>query len=264
MIRIITRSDDAGSGHGANAAIAKAADCGFVKNISLMAAGTYISEAADMLKDKKHICFGMHFTMNAEWDNVKWPPVSQRLKASAMTDGRGFFHASPDISFKAGVDIDMIRTEWSAQLDRLTQLGFDVRYADTHMFPELAFDGLAAAMSGWIKEKGLVDHRYFYNVLPHIDEISSTDGLFEQVLCEIPDGQYFYLTHPAMPFEDMYLTGNKDNPTEKIVESRRKDMAFVTSEKTLQLCEKYGVQTIRYDEAHFSEGDRDSIKLWFG
>lgn len=264
MVRIITRSDDAGSGRGANAAIAKAAGCGFVKNISLMAAGPYISEAADILKNKKHICFGMHFTMNAEWDNVKWTPVSQALIGSAMTDGSGFFHAAPDISLKLGVDIDMIHTEWCAQLDRLTQLGFDVRYADTHMFPELAFCGLADAMSGWIKEKGLVDHRYFYNVLPHIDEISSVKGLFEQVLAEIQDGQYFYLTHPAMPFEDMYLTGNKDNPTEKIVAARREDMNFVTSEKTLYLCEKYGVQTIRYDEAYFGEQDRDSIKLWFG
>lgn len=264
MIRLITRSDDAGSGRGANAAILKAADAGFVKNISLMAPGAYIAEAAEMLKNKKHICFGMHFTMNAEWDNVKWGPVNPALAVSAMTDDRGFFHAAPAASAGAGVDIDMIHAEWNAQLDRLTALGFNVCYADTHMFPELAFDGLADAMSLWIKEKGLVDHRYFYRVLPYIDEISSSDGLFEQVLTEISDGQYFYLTHPAMPLEDMYLTGNKDNPTEKIVDGRKRDMDFVALKDTLRLCEKYDVIPVRYDEAVYTEADRDSIKLWFG
>ena len=33
-----------------------------------MAPGHYIEEAAQYLKDKKHICLGMHFTMNAEWE----------------------------------------------------------------------------------------------------------------------------------------------------------------------------------------------------
>ena len=234
MIRLITRSDDAGSGRGANAAILKAADAGFVKNISLMAPGASIAEAAEMLKNKKHICFGMHFTMNAEWDNVKWGPVNPALAVSAMTDDRGFFHAEPAASAGAGVDIDMIHAEWNAQLDRLIALGFNVCYADTHMFPEIAFDGLADAMSLWIKEKGLIDHRYFY------------------------------LTHPAMPLEDMYLTGNKDNPTEKIVDGRKRDMDFVASKDTLRLCEKYDVIPVRYDEAVYTEADRDSIKLWFG
>lgn len=206
MLRIITRSDDAGSSRSANAAILKAAQGAFVKNISLMAPGNYIDEAARLLKGQKHICFGMHFTMNAEWDKVKWGPVCQKLKGTAMTD----------------------------------------------------------AMSGWIKEKGLVDHRYFYNVLPQIDEISSTDGLFGKVLEKMADGQYFYLTHPAMPLEDMYLTGNKSKPTERIVEGRKKDMDFVVSPTTVQICEKYNAVPIRYDEAVYSEGDRDSIKCWFG
>lgn len=264
MLRIITRSDDAGSSRSANAAILKAAQGAFVKNISLMAPGAYIDEAAQMLKEQKHICFGMHFTMNAEWDNVKWGPVCQKLKGTAMTDEHGYFHAEPSLSCEHGADIEMIHTEWNAQLDKLTALGFDIRYADTHMFPELAFEGLADAMSGWIREKGLVDHRYFYHVLPQIDEISSTDGLFEKVLAQTAGGQYFYLTHPAMPLEEMYLTGNRSNPTEKIVEGRKKDMDFVVSPTTIQLCEKYHAEPIRYDEAKYSEADKNSIKQWRG
>lgn len=264
VIRLITRSDDAGSSQGANKAIIRAAEHPFVKNISLMATGAYIEEAARELKDKKHICFGLHFTMNAEWDLVKWGPVSPVSRVSSLVERDGWFYPDPAASHKAGALIEEIYTEWCSQLDRLTKLGFDVRYADTHMFPELAFEGLADIMSGWYKEKGLVDHRYFYNPLPHIDDISKTDGLFEDVIREISEGQYFYLTHPAQSTEDMYLTGNKTAPTEEIVGGRQKDMEFVTSHKTIEICEKYNVQPIRYDEAVKSEADRDSGRAWLG
>lgn len=261
MIRIITRSDDAGSSMGANKAIFEAVRYPFVKNISLMAPGAYIREAAEFLKDKKHICFGMHFTMNAEWDRIKWGPVSGG-KLTAMLDDRGYFLANPQLSSQNGVSIEMIHTEWEAQLDYLTRLGFDIRYADTHMFPELAFEGLDDAMSEWIREKGLVDHRYFYHVLPQIDDISGQDGLFEKVLSQTAPGQYFYLTHPAMPTEDMYLTGNDGNRTEDIVEHRKNDMNFILSDKTIELCEKYNAVTIRYDEAQKCEENKDSGRKW--
>ncbi len=264
VIRLITRSDDAGSSQGANQAMIRAAAHPFVKNISLMATGAYIEDAAQALKGKKHICFGLHFTMNAEWDRVKWGPVSSAAKVASLVDRDGWFYPDPAASRDAGALIEDIHTEWCSQLDRLTKLGFDVRYADTHMFPELVFDGLADIMSGWYKEKGLVDHRYFYRILPRIDDISKTDGLFEEIIREQPDGQYFYLTHPAVSTEDMYLTGNKTAPTQDIVNGRRMDMDFIISDKTMEICEKYDVLPIRYDEAVVSEADRDSGSAWLG
>ena len=262
MIKIITRSDDAGSSKGANQAIFEAVNHPFVKNISLMAPGHYIEEAAQYLKDKKHICLGMHFTMNAEWDNVKWGPVSPVEDVWAMLDASGNFLAEPKLSSANGVTIEMIRKEWNAQLDRLTRLGLDIRYADSHMFPEIAFEGLDDEMSRWIQEKGLVDHRYFYNILPQIDDISQKAGLFEKVLSQTSPGQYFYLTHPAVPTQDMYLTGNSGNKTENIVSHREKDYQFIISEAAVKLCEKYDAVTIRYDEADASAGDKDSGRKW--
>lgn len=80
MKTIITRADDCGSSRGANQAVIEAAGRGFVKNISLMAGGAFIGESATYLKDNKRICFGMHFTINSEWDRVKYAPVSKKRK----------------------------------------------------------------------------------------------------------------------------------------------------------------------------------------
>jgi hypothetical protein len=36
-----------------------------------MACGPAIEEAAELLAHRKDVCFGMHTTLNAEWDKVK-------------------------------------------------------------------------------------------------------------------------------------------------------------------------------------------------
>lgn len=74
-IRFITRADDAGSSRSANRAIAQVVDGGFVRNVSLMACGPAIEDAAQLLAHRKDVCFGMHTTLNAEWDKVKWRPL---------------------------------------------------------------------------------------------------------------------------------------------------------------------------------------------
>lgn len=272
MIRLITRSDDAGSSKGANLGIFAAAGGGFIRNISLMAPGPQIKEAAALLKGRRDLCFGLHFTMNAEWDRVKWHPVSPEGTVASLVDHRGDFYPDPMTSAGAGAMIEDIHREWCAQLDLLTHLGFDVRYADTHMFPELAFEGLGDAMSEWIREKGLVDHRYFYRLLPHIDDVSGQPGLFDTVAKTLEPGQYFYLTHPAAPTKDMYLAGNDQVDTRTVVAARRNDLLFAaglgepqtsrTPLEALDVCEKYGISPTRYDEMSMAEGNRDSILAW--
>lgn len=276
---ILTRADDCGSGKGANRAVKEAADAGFVKNISLMACGQWISESAEALKDRRDICFGMHFTMHSEWDRVKFAPVSSKEQIPLLLNPQGDFYAAPsDLASSLGQSdgkreenmgaerlaelICQIRREWNGQLDKLARLGFFISYADTHMFPERAIPGLKEAMRQWIREKGLIDHQYFYHPIPRLDELSKQEGLFETVLRNLEDGQYFYLSHPAYPSEDMYLTGNRQVPAELLVKSRQADYQFVTAEETIALCEKWGVVPIRYDEA--KEGSYDSAEEWLG
>ena len=71
---LITRSDDCGSNIAANIAIEKAVGAGFIKNVSIMGCANFVEDAAERLKSCKQVCFGMHGTLNAEWDNLKWNP----------------------------------------------------------------------------------------------------------------------------------------------------------------------------------------------
>lgn len=279
MISLITRADDCGSTKGANEAIINGIKASFIKNISFMAVGDYIEEAAQQLKNRKDICFGLHFTINSEWDTIKWKPVSKKYDINTLLTEHGEFYSSPNLykaqnskvqkssqedynKNKIVPDISQIKKEWNGQLDKLIKLGLDISYADTHMFPELYIDGLAEEMSQWIKEKGLIDHRYFYRVLPYMDELSKTEGLFEAIIKNLQGSQYFYLSHPAAITEDMLLCGNKLISGKQLANERKKDYDFIKADTTIKLCEKYQIKTIRYDEAKLEPKRKHSLKEW--
>ena len=97
QIRFITRADDAGSSFSANEAIRRALKAGFIRNVSLMAVGSKIEDAAEkLLRHKAGMNFGMHGVLNAEWDKVKWGPVTKLDTSSGLTDEQGFFLSNPE------------------------------------------------------------------------------------------------------------------------------------------------------------------------
>ena len=102
---------------------------GLVRNIGLMAPGRAIDDAV-RLRDLD-VCFGMHAVLNAEWDPVKWGPVAGGV--NSLTDAEGWLLPSPRHNQEAGIDLDDVRRELTAQYQRLVKLGFSLTYLDEHM-----------------------------------------------------------------------------------------------------------------------------------
>ena len=234
-IYFITRSDDAGSSNSANAAIAHAVKVGFIRNVSIMAPGAYTEQAAGLLAHNKNVCFGMHGTLNAEWDKVKWRPVSSIGKESGLVDTDGYFWDHPEKFTQTKPPVELIMKEYVAQLDKLTRLGFRISYIDSHMFPELYIPGMDEAVADFAKTKGLLDHMYYYK-LP-------------TKLFGLPRGQYFYLTHPAVYSAEMLQTGNSECSGADIAKARAKEAKLLSSRSFKLMTELLGIRPLRYDEA---------------
>lgn len=248
MKEIISRADDCGSSHAANAAIFETIEIGFIKNVSVMGCGPYLEEAAQMLAERREICFGLHGCINSEWSNVVWGPVAPKEKVKSLIDARGVFFPSQKDFLKHPPVLEEIITEYRYQLERVRKVGFDVRYMDSHMFPELFIPGLEEAMSRMIEQEGLVDHRYFNRILPGNDLFTSKKGMFEKILAKI-NGQYLFVMHPAKYSEEMCRMGNAEIDGKCVAECREKDYQFLTDLANVKLCKKYGVRLLRYDEA---------------
>ncbi|MDR1028237.1 MAG: ChbG/HpnK family deacetylase [Clostridiales Family XIII bacterium] len=157
-ITFVARCDDLGSGADANQAIDAVTRAGFIKNVSVMAPGRFVEGAAELLAGRKEICFGMHATLNAEWDRVKWAPVLPLDETSGLVDENGYFLADPALFERTKPAPETILREVDAQLEKLRAAGFDIRYIDSHMFPEMFVEGMDEAMAEFAKRKGLIDH----------------------------------------------------------------------------------------------------------
>lgn len=248
MKALITRADDCGSSHAANEAILEAAETGFIKNISVMACGNFLEEAAEMLSDRKDICFGLHACINSEWTQVTWGPVAPKEKVPSLIDDRGIFYQSPEKLKMHFPVLEEIITEYKYQLEYARKAGFNILYMDSHMFPEVYLPGLGEAMSRLIETEGLVDHKWYNRIIPGNDLFTLNPSLIEKTLAEI-EGQYLFVMHPAKYGEEMRMTGNETISGEEIAGARELDYRFLTDRKNVALCEKYKVKLLRYDEA---------------
>ena len=156
-------------------------------------------------------------------------------------------------------DIEEIRREWNAQLDKLTALGLNITYGDTHMFPELFSDELFSEMKKWYWQKGLLDHRNYYHLLPDMGNIPR---LRENSWNELAQGQYFLLTHPSDPGEtESRLYGNAEVSGDEVRTQREDEYRFLTDPQIKRKWQQAGIESITYREAR-PLGQKEGDARW--
>ncbi len=123
---IILNCDDLGSSRSANVAIYDAMRNGLASSASLMVPCPWARDAASMYRGED---VGVHLTLNAEWETYRWGPITH---APSLFDGDGGFPRTiTDVWDHA--DLDEVRRECRAQIERAIVWGFDVTSIDSHM-----------------------------------------------------------------------------------------------------------------------------------
>ncbi|HUY86872.1 MAG TPA: polysaccharide deacetylase family protein, partial [Acidimicrobiales bacterium] len=123
---LIINCDDLGSSHSANVAIYEALRTGPATSASLMVPCPWARGAA---ADYRGEDVGVHLTLNSEFDLYRWGPITQ---SPSLLDGDGGFPRTlQDVWDHA--DLDEVRRELRAQVERAIYWGFDVSHVDSHM-----------------------------------------------------------------------------------------------------------------------------------
>ena len=71
----------------------------------------------------------MHLTLNAELDTYRWGPITH---APSLLDGDGGFPRTVEDAWDHA-DVDEVRRECRAQIERAIVWGFDVSHLDSHL-----------------------------------------------------------------------------------------------------------------------------------
>jgi predicted glycoside hydrolase/deacetylase ChbG (UPF0249 family) len=123
---LIVNCDDLGSSHAANVGCYDALRNGVATSSTLMVPCPWAREAAARYQGED---VGVHLTLNAEWDLYRWGPIT---RAPSLHDGDGGFPRTIEDLWDHA-DLDEVRRELSAQIERAILWGFDISHLDCHM-----------------------------------------------------------------------------------------------------------------------------------
>lgn len=123
---MIINCDDLGSSRAANVAVYESLRSGVATSATLMVPCPWSRDAAAMYRGED---IGVHLTLNSEWKNYRWGPIT---RAPSLLDGDGGFPRTIEDVWDHA-DLDEVRKECRAQIERAILWGFDVSHLDSHM-----------------------------------------------------------------------------------------------------------------------------------
>ncbi|MBK8953686.1 MAG: ChbG/HpnK family deacetylase [Chitinophagaceae bacterium] len=132
-IPILIRCDDLGMCHSVNMAAKQVLETGIPVSMSVMVPCPWFSEAAELLQQYENVSVGIHLTLNAEWKQYRWGPVTGAKAVPSLVDSLGFFFPSRSRLFGNNPSLTEIETELRAQIDKALKAGLKIDYLDYHM-----------------------------------------------------------------------------------------------------------------------------------
>jgi predicted glycoside hydrolase/deacetylase ChbG (UPF0249 family) len=123
---LIINCDDLGLSHATTAGSYQALREGLASSASLMVPCPWSRDAAARYRGED---VGVHLTLNAEFELYRWGPITS---APSLLGGDGGFPRTVEDVWEHA-DLDEVRRELRAQVERAILWGFDVSHLDSHM-----------------------------------------------------------------------------------------------------------------------------------
>jgi len=247
-IRLVARADDLGSVMSANRAIVEVLEAGLARNASLMAPALFAGHAADFLAHRREFCIGLHATINSEWDNLRWGPALPPADVPSLVDSRGYLCQTAREQKERGIDPKDVMREVAAQLTVARRMGFDIRYADTHMGWTWLAEGLGELFDRWCRKEGLVNGDRACPPLPRDPKGPlSADGIRHGLEVAAP-GTYLVVGHPGNDDAEMRALGHEGYPGERVAAERDGDRRALSDGELIAWCRDNAIVPLRFDE----------------
>lgn len=253
QVYLIIRSDDAGMSHSVNMALERLIESGLPVSVSVMFPTPWYQETVEILKRHPTVAVGIHLTLNSEWKNYRWGPVSGRSAVPTLVDEEGYFFPSAEALFQHRPDSKEVERELRAQIDRARRSGLRIDYVDYHMGTATRDPALRDVTERLAREFGLGMSGYFgetshdpqYWAAPH----SKSDSLVAMI-DRLQPGFNLVVTHVGIDGPELgaLLDMNTDGPLPEMSKNRQGELDALTSPRFREALRARGVELVTYRE----------------
>ena len=263
---LILHADDLGVAHSENQGSFDAIAKGMVNSASVMVPCPWFNEVVQWSKQNPEVDLGLHLTLTAEWDILKWGPVAPLDQVPGLVNDQGYFYSNvPEVI--ANASVEEVKTELTAQIKRSLSAGLKPTHLDSHMgslFNEKFFQvyldlgrefGIPVMVSKNIMdmfpgEKPVIPPGVLLIDQVHMafpdDFKSGMEAFYSKTLRSLTPGVNVILIHTAYDNEEMRAV--TINHPGYGAQWRQQDFDFFTSEACQKILAEEGIKLVNWKQ----------------
>jgi predicted glycoside hydrolase/deacetylase ChbG (UPF0249 family) len=259
-IRLIIRGDDMGFSHAVNLACIKAYQEGILTSVEVMVPCQNFPEAVQMLRENPDLDVGIHLTLNSEWENIKWGPLTE---TPSLVDENGYFFPMtwPDDAYghdkalaSADWKLNEIEQELRAQIETALSVIPNISHATPHMAFHAISSDVAELVFSLVREYGIDANLRILPMrsLPLFGAASTLEDMISNsvmILENLEPGTWEFSDHPGMLLEGVenhWHVGAEDDAAYRDLVTK-----VLTSAELKEVIERRGIKLIGYNDLKF-------------
>lgn len=261
---LILHADDMGVAHSENQATFDAFEKGMVNSGSIMVPCPWFNEIVAWAKQHPEADLGLHLTLTAEWDLLKWGPITPTEQVPGLVNEQGYFFDNVN-DVIANATVAEVEKELRAQIERSLDAGLQPTHLDSHMgslfnekfFPVYVKLGQEYQIPVLISTNVMEMFPGTKPSLPEnillIDQVfmafpqnyqAGMEEFYSNTLRSLPAGVNVMLIHLAYDNDEMQAV-TIDHPNYG-AHWRQQDFNFFTSEKCREILKEENIQLITW------------------
>jgi predicted glycoside hydrolase/deacetylase ChbG (UPF0249 family) len=259
QVYLIIRSDDAGMSHSVNIGLERLIETGLPVSVSVMFPTPWYQETVEILKRHPEVSVGIHLTLNSEWKNYRWGPVSGRSAVPTLVDAEGYFFQSAEALYRNRPDLREIETELRAQIERALRSGVKIDYVDYHMGTAVSYPEFREVTERLAREFRLGMSGYFGESMdspqywaPPRNKADSLVALINR----LRPGFNVVVTHVGIDDAELgaLVDMNTANPLPEMSKNRQGELDALTSQRFREAVTARNVRLITYRQVIDMQG----------